>query len=81
MNKKYLSFFSGALGLDLGLEKKGWECLAVNEFDKKICETINALCETTGSLSGGALMPIIEIPVAHEERFITIMNEINQTKK
>jgi hypothetical protein len=26
-------------------------------------------------------MPIIEIPVAHEERFITIMNEINQTKK
>jgi DNA (cytosine-5)-methyltransferase 1 len=42
MNKKYLSFFSGALGLDLGLEKKGWECLSVNEFDKKICETIKA---------------------------------------
>jgi DNA (cytosine-5)-methyltransferase 1 len=40
MNKKYISFFSGALGLDLGLEKQGWECLSVNEFDKKICETI-----------------------------------------
>lgn len=38
-NKKYLSFFSGALGLDLGLEEAGWECLAVNEYDKKICET------------------------------------------
>lgn len=38
--KKYLSFFSGAMGLDLGLEEAGWECLAANEFDKKICETI-----------------------------------------
>lgn len=37
---KYLSFFSGALGLDIGLEKAGLECLAVNEFDKQACETI-----------------------------------------
>ncbi|MGB8130580.1 MAG: DNA cytosine methyltransferase [Candidatus Angelobacter sp.] len=39
-NKFYLSFFSGALGLDLGLEKAGLIPLAVNEFDPKICETI-----------------------------------------
>jgi DNA (cytosine-5)-methyltransferase 1 len=37
---KYISFFSGALGLDLGLEKAGFECLAVNEIDKTCCETI-----------------------------------------
>lgn len=40
--KKYLSFFSGAMGLDVGLEKAGWECLSLNEFDKKIIPTIEA---------------------------------------
>lgn len=40
MEYKYLSFFSGALGLDLGLEQAGMKCLAVNEFDKQTCETI-----------------------------------------
>lgn len=39
-SRKYISFFSGALGLDLGLEQAGLECIAVNEFDKKICQTI-----------------------------------------
>ena len=38
--KKYLSFFSGALGLDLGLERSGLVPLSVNEFDPLICETI-----------------------------------------
>lgn len=38
----YLSFFSGALGLDFGLEKAGLVPLAVNEFDPKICRTIRA---------------------------------------
>ncbi|HJX84471.1 MAG TPA: DNA cytosine methyltransferase, partial [Candidatus Angelobacter sp.] len=36
----YLSFFSGALGLDIGLERAGLTPLAVNEFDPKICESI-----------------------------------------
>lgn len=41
MNKyNYLSFFSGALGLDLGLEKAGLNCLAVNEIEPIFCETI-----------------------------------------
>lgn len=40
--KKYLSFFTGAMGLDLGLEQSGWHCLSANEIDKKICETIKA---------------------------------------
>lgn len=46
MNKKsqrqFISFFSGALGLDIGLEKGGLQCLAVNEFDPVACQTINA---------------------------------------
>jgi DNA (cytosine-5)-methyltransferase 1 len=37
---KFVSFFSGARGLDLGLEQSGWECLAANEFDKAAAETI-----------------------------------------
>jgi DNA (cytosine-5)-methyltransferase 1 len=38
----YLSFFSGALGLDIGLERAGLRPLAVNEFDPVACETIRA---------------------------------------
>lgn len=38
---KYLSFFSGALGLDLGLEKAGFEPLLACEVDKYCIETIN----------------------------------------
>ena len=37
---KYLSFFSGALGLDLGLEKAGFEPLLVCENDKFCISTI-----------------------------------------
>lgn len=36
----YLSFFSGALGLDLGLESQGFKPLLYCEFDKKCQETI-----------------------------------------
>lgn len=38
--KKILSFFSGALGLDVGLESAGLTCLAYNEIDKIAAETI-----------------------------------------
>ena len=39
-NHKFLGFFSGALGLDSGLESAGLESVAVNEFDPKACQTI-----------------------------------------
>lgn len=38
----FVSFFSGALGLDLGLEQAGLEPLAANEVDRVTCETIAA---------------------------------------
>jgi DNA (cytosine-5)-methyltransferase 1 len=37
---KFVSFFAGARGLDLGLEQAGLECIAANEFDRSACETI-----------------------------------------
>lgn len=36
----FLSFFSGALGLDLGLEKAGLNPIMLNEFDPIACQTI-----------------------------------------
>lgn len=39
-DRAYISFFSGALGLDLGLEAAGLNLLAANEFDGTICKTI-----------------------------------------
>jgi DNA (cytosine-5)-methyltransferase 1 len=38
---KLLSFFSGAMGLDLGLEAAGFECLLACEVDKHCRATIN----------------------------------------
>ena len=35
-----MSFFSGALGLDLGLEKAGLQPICYNEIDKCFCQTI-----------------------------------------
>lgn len=35
-----MSFFSGALGLDLGLEEAGLEPVSYNEIEKRFCETI-----------------------------------------
>ncbi len=39
-SRRYLSFFSGALGLDLGFERAGYECLSLNEIDPVACDTI-----------------------------------------
>ena len=39
-NKTLISFFSGALGLDLGLEKAGFTLEAVVECNKLALETI-----------------------------------------
>ncbi|MCB0826629.1 MAG: DNA cytosine methyltransferase [Armatimonadetes bacterium] len=38
----YLSFFSGALGLDQGLDRSGWHCLGANEIDAITLQTIRA---------------------------------------
>jgi DNA (cytosine-5)-methyltransferase 1 len=38
--RAFISFFSGALGLDLGLESRNLTCLAANEIDPVTCETI-----------------------------------------
>ncbi|HEY2911860.1 MAG TPA: DNA cytosine methyltransferase [Candidatus Angelobacter sp.] len=38
--RKFISFFSGALGLDQGLEAAGLNCLAVNDVDRVAGETI-----------------------------------------
>lgn len=40
MAYKYMSFFSGALGLDLGLEQAGLEAVSFNEVEKVFCQTI-----------------------------------------
>lgn len=39
-SRRFISFFAGARGLDIGLEAAGLEPIAVNEIDKKACETI-----------------------------------------
>ena len=44
---QYLSFFSGALGLDQGFDLAGYECLALNEIDPMACNTIKANLGTT----------------------------------
>jgi len=36
-DRAFVGFFSGAMGLDLGLEAAGLEPLAANEFDPIIC--------------------------------------------
>lgn len=39
---KFISLFSGAMGLDLGLESAGFEIAGCLELDKKACATIKA---------------------------------------
>jgi DNA (cytosine-5)-methyltransferase 1 len=38
-HRKFISFFSGAQGFDLGLERAGLECIAINDADPIVCET------------------------------------------
>ena len=38
--RKYVSLFSGAMGLDIGLERAGFECVVCNEIDPLAVETI-----------------------------------------
>lgn len=38
--RQFISFFSGALGLDIGLKLGGLQCLALNEFDPVACRTV-----------------------------------------
>lgn len=42
IDRKYISFFSGALGLDVGFEEMGLRCLAANDVDRVACQTIKA---------------------------------------
>lgn len=39
---RFLSLFSGALGLDLGFERAGWECVGRCELDPVACSTIRS---------------------------------------
>ncbi len=50
-NNGIISFFSGALGLDLGLEKAGFKLLAATDNDKFVIDTIK---RNTSSLKGSA---------------------------
>lgn len=38
----YVSLFSGAGGLDLGLEQAGWDCLYASDLDARAVETLTA---------------------------------------
>src|SRR5437016_1919163 len=55
MQKCVISLFSGAMGLDLGLEKAGFEIAVTLEIDKSAIETVR--------LNRPGL-PIIERPIA-----------------
>ena len=37
----FVSVFSGAGGLDIGLKRAGWDCLYATDFDKHAVETLN----------------------------------------
>ena len=39
---KFISLFSGAGGLDLGLERAGWDCLFATDFDPAAIRTLEA---------------------------------------
>ena len=42
MSYKYVSLFSGAGGLDIGLERAGFRAASLNEIDSAFCETLEA---------------------------------------
>src|SRR5271166_1865490 len=56
-HRKFVSFFSGALGLDLGLEASGLQCLAVNDIDSKVCATMRENFEHRPPGRGPRLYP------------------------
>lgn len=39
---RYASFFTGAMGMDLGFEQAGFTCVFANEIDKVACRTVRA---------------------------------------
>lgn len=60
---KFLSFFSGAMGLDLGMEMSGFEAVGCLEIDKTACDTIkanrpdiNVICDDIAEWSGHDLL-------------------------
>ncbi len=46
---KFVSVFSGAGGLDLGLHWAGWDCLYATDFDKSAVETLRANASRLGT--------------------------------
>ena len=55
-SKTYLSFFSGAMGLDIGLEQAGFKCRALNEIDPVACSTIET---NLGSVFKRSVLPAL----------------------
>jgi DNA (cytosine-5)-methyltransferase 1 len=58
MSFKSIEFFAGGGGLALGLEKAGFDCVALNDVDKRSCETLkknrphwNVICDDLKNLS------------------------------
>jgi len=47
----FVSVFSGAGGLDIGLQRAGWDCLYATDFDKHAVETLKL--NATAGLRGG----------------------------
>lgn len=48
----FVSVFSGAGGLDIGLQRAGWDCLYATDFDKHAVETLK-LNAAAGRFGGG----------------------------
>lgn len=48
----FVSVFSGAGGLDIGLQRAGWECLYATDFDRHAVETLK-LNAAEGRFNGG----------------------------
>lgn len=50
----FVSIFSGAGGLDIGLQRAGWDCLYATDFDKHAVETLK-LNAAAGRFHGGLI--------------------------
>lgn len=51
----FVSIFSGAGGLDIGLQRAGWDCLYATDFDKHAVETLK-LNAAAGRFHGGGVI-------------------------